>query len=36
MPNLYFCQPHAQNQGMLRAVITLADCEQLVAQGSAT
>jgi hypothetical protein len=36
MPNLYFCQPHAQNQGMLRAVITLADCEELVASSSAT
>jgi len=35
MPNLYFCQPHAQNQGMLRAVITLADCEELVAPSSA-
>jgi len=30
MPNLYFCQPHAQNQGMLRAVISLADCTRLV------
>jgi hypothetical protein len=36
MPNLYFCQPHAQNQGMLRAVITLADCAELIAPGSAT
>lgn len=36
MPNLYFCQPHAQNQGMLRAVISLADCKQLVASASAT
>jgi hypothetical protein len=29
MPNLYFCQPHAQNQGMLRAVLTLEDCKYL-------
>jgi hypothetical protein len=36
MPNLYFCQPHAQNQGMLRAVLSLADCCQLLAAGSAT
>jgi hypothetical protein len=36
MPNLYFCQPHAQNQGMLRAVISLEDCKHLVAPQSAT
>ncbi len=36
MPNLYFCQPHAQNQGTLRAVISLADCERLVEPRSAT
>jgi hypothetical protein len=36
MPNLYFCQPHAQNQGMLRAVISLADCRTLVRPDSAT
>jgi hypothetical protein len=36
MPNLYFCQPHAQNQGMLRAVISLADCQRLVGPGLAT
>jgi hypothetical protein len=36
MPNLYFCQPHAQNQGMLRAVISLEDCRHLVAPSSAT
>jgi hypothetical protein len=36
MPNLYFCQPHAQNQGMLRAVISHADCKALVAPDSAT
>jgi hypothetical protein len=31
MPTLYFCQPHAQNQGMLRAVLSLDDCKYLVA-----
>jgi hypothetical protein len=36
MPNLYFCQPHAQNQGMLRAVISLADCKELIPPSSAT
>ena len=36
MPSLYFCQPHAQNQGMLRAVITLEDCQYLVTPESAT
>jgi hypothetical protein len=35
MPNLYFCQPHAQNQGMLRAVLSLDDCKYLVAPHSA-
>ena len=35
MPNLYFCQPHARNQGMLRAVISLDDCKQLVGPGGA-
>jgi hypothetical protein len=35
MPNLYFCQPHAQNQGMLRAVISLAECGHLVAPALA-
>jgi hypothetical protein len=35
MPNLYFCQPHAQNQGMLRAVISLADCKRLIGSGDA-
>ena len=35
MPNLYFCQPHAQNQGMLRAVISTADCKQLIGSGVA-
>jgi hypothetical protein len=36
MPNLYFCQPHAQNQGMLRAVISLSECKRLVGTGVAT
>jgi hypothetical protein len=35
MPNLYFCQPHAQNQGMLRAVISLEDCKHLVSPQAA-
>jgi len=30
MPSLYFCQPHAKNQGMLRAVLSLNECEQMV------
>jgi len=30
MPSLYFCQPHAQNQGMLRAIVSLEDCKYLV------
>lgn len=30
MPSLYFCQPHAQNQGILRAVLSLEDCKYLV------
>ena len=29
MPNLYFCQPHSQNQGMLRAVLSREDCKHL-------
>jgi hypothetical protein len=36
MPNLYFCQPHAQNQGMLRAVISLEDCRHLVTPRKVT
>ena len=36
MPNLYFCQPHAQNQGMLRAVLTLDDCKRTPPLNSAT
>jgi hypothetical protein len=30
MPNLYFCQPHAKNQGMLRAVLSVKECERVV------
>jgi hypothetical protein len=30
MPNLYFCQPHAKNQGMLRAVLSVNECEKVV------
>lgn len=30
MPNLYFCQPHAKNQGMLRAVLSVNECEAVV------
>ena len=29
MPSLYFCQPHAQNQGMLRAILSIEDCQHL-------
>jgi hypothetical protein len=36
MPNLYFCQPHAKNQGMLRAVLSIKECERVVSQHSAT
>jgi hypothetical protein len=32
MPNLYFCQPHANNQGMLRAVLSVNECEAFVRQ----
>ncbi|HLK18838.1 MAG TPA: hypothetical protein VKT81_07775, partial [Bryobacteraceae bacterium] len=35
MPNLYFCQPHAQNQGMLRAVISAEDAKRLIGSGEA-
>jgi hypothetical protein len=35
MPNLYFCQPHARNQGTLRAVITMTDFQLLVASAPA-
>jgi hypothetical protein len=36
MPNLYFCQPHAKNQGMLRAVLSLTECERVVSKHPAT
>lgn len=36
MPNLYFCQPHAKNQGMLRAVLSVSECERVVRQHPAT
>ena len=36
MPNLYFCQPHAKNQGMLRAVLSLNECEAVVRHHPAT
>ncbi len=36
MPNLYFCQPHAKNQGMLRAVLSVNECEAVVRQHPAT
>ena len=36
MPNLYFCQRHARNQGMLRAVLTLDDCKHVQPLNSAT
>lgn len=36
MPNLYFCQPHAKNQGMLRAVLSVNECEQVVKKHAAT
>lgn len=36
MPNLYFCQPHAKNQGMLRAVLSVNECEEVVRQHPAT
>jgi hypothetical protein len=36
MPNLYFCQPHAKNQGMLRAVLSVNECERVVSQHHAT
>lgn len=34
MPNLYFCQPHAKNQGMLRAVLSVNECEQVLSRHS--
>jgi hypothetical protein len=36
MPNLYFCQPHAKNQGMLRAVLSVNECESVVREHAAT
>jgi hypothetical protein len=36
MPNLYFCQPHAKNQGMLRAVLSVHECERVLSQHPAT
>ena len=36
MPNLYFCQPHAKNQGMLRAVLSVHECERMVKEHPAT
>jgi len=36
MPNLYFCQPHAKNQGMLRAVLSINECERVVREHPAT
>lgn len=36
MPNLYFCQPHAKNQGMLRAVLSVKECERVVGRHAAT
>jgi hypothetical protein len=36
MPNLYFCQPHAKNQGMLRAVLSLNECERVISKHAIT
>ena len=36
MASLYFCQPHTQNQGMLRAVLNREDCQHLAAPGHIT
>src|SRR5260370_9960715 len=36
MPTLYFCQPHAKNQGMLRAVLSIKECKRVVSQHRAT
>jgi len=36
MPNLYFCQPHTKNQGMLRAVLSVKECERVTSQHPAT
>jgi hypothetical protein len=34
MASLYFCQPHTQNQGMLRAIVSREDCQRLAAPGA--
>jgi len=36
MPNLYFCQPHAKNQGMLRAVLSVNEVDRVVSKHPAT
>jgi hypothetical protein len=36
MASLYFCQPHTQNQGMLRAILNREDCQHLAAPGHIT
>jgi hypothetical protein len=36
MPSLYFCQPHARNQGMLRAILSVDECRHLVSEHPAT
>jgi hypothetical protein len=36
MPSVYFCQPHARNQGMLRAVLSLQECERVVSPQNVT
>ena len=36
MSNLYFCQPHARSQGMLRAVLSREECEGLLSPASVT
>ena len=36
MPNLYFCQSHAKNQGMLRAVLSVNECERVVSKYPVT
>ena len=36
MPNIYFCQPHANNQGMLRAVLSVKECESVFSKHPAT
>jgi hypothetical protein len=36
MASLYFCQPHTQNQGMLRAILNREDCQHLAAPGNIT